>query len=73
MERDPLEEFKLKYDPKEEKISMLEEQMARQIRIINAFRAREEEYMIRIEDLSKENQRLRDWKSKWEERYNSGY
>jgi transcriptional regulator with XRE-family HTH domain len=60
-------------DPKDEKIEMLEMQMARQIKLINAFREREEEYMLRIEDLSNENQRLRDWKDKWEERYNAGH
>lgn len=71
--KDPLEKFKSIKDPKDEKIEMLEMQMAKQIRIINAMREREEEYMIRIEDLSNENQRLRDWKDKWEERYNAGH
>lgn len=68
-----LKQFKYVKDPKDEKIEMLEMQMTKQIRLINAFREREEEYMIRIEDLSEENQRLRDWKSKWEERFDAGY
>lgn len=71
--KDPLEKFKAVKNPKDEKIEILEMQMAKQIRIINAMREREEEYMIRIEDLSNENQRLRDWKDKWEERYNAGH
>jgi len=59
-------------DPKDVKIETLEEYNPKLIKTITLYREQHEEAMITIDDLSKENQRLRDFKAKWEERFDSG-
>ncbi len=61
-----LEQFKLKCDPKEVKIEMLEAQNADLIRRINLHREIQEQSMITIDDLSRENKMLRAWKDEIE-------
>ena len=69
-------EVKIKIEPERPKLSKLEVELRHEnIRLIvqKAFFSKKlAEALYTIDELTKENAELKDWKAKWEERYNAG-
>lgn len=76
--REKLNNQKVIFIPKDTSVvdmssEIIYEEVLKLRRILDLYQKRQAQYILTIDDLSRENQNLRDWKAKWEAKYDSGY
>lgn len=76
--REKLNNQKVIFIPKDTSVvymssEIIYEEVLKLRRLLDLYQNRHAQYILTIDDLSRENQNLRDWKAKWEAKYDSGY